>query len=72
MKDAILLELARRWEIDAAPPEFEEGGSPEAERNSAGRRGMREAKRECADTLRTLISVLGGDDMQQDIAVVRR
>lgn len=58
MKDEVLVELARRWERDAAEPGVEDG-SPGAEVNNAKSQGMRETKRECADTLRTLVLILG-------------
>lgn len=58
MKDSILLELAARWERDAKTPEITDG-SQEAAIENAVARGHRECKRECADTIRTLISVLG-------------
>lgn len=50
MKDIVLLELANRWDLDAADPN-EEGNNV--------KRGAQEAKRECADTLRTLVGLLG-------------
>ena len=58
MKDIIVLELANRWEQDATSPRIADG-SKEAEITNAVARGRREAKRECADTLRQLVSVLG-------------
>ena len=58
MKDAILLELASRWEQESKTPECQDG-SPEAEISNAKSSGRRECKRECADTLRTLISMIG-------------
>lgn len=58
MKDAVLLELASRWEQDAKIPEHE-NGSPEAEISNAVARGHRECKRECADALRMLIQLMG-------------
>ena len=58
MKDVILIELANRWIADAAYPKEilneEEGGCIGA-RNAA----IRETKRECADTLITLVQMLG-------------
>lgn len=60
MKDVILLELARRWDLDAVPPDCEDG-SPEAQRSNGIAEGRREAKRECADTLRTLVSLLASE-----------
>jgi len=58
MKDAILLELANRWEQEAKTPECLDG-SPEADIRNAVSKGHRECKRECADTVRTLVSLLG-------------
>ena len=58
MKDAILIELAARWERDAKCPQCEDG-SPDAQVGNALARGSREAKRECADGLRMLVSMLG-------------
>ena len=58
MKDAILLELANRWDADARHPQAEDG-SEEARLGNAVRKGMREAKRECADALRSLVSLIG-------------
>lgn len=58
MKDAILLELATRWEREAKTPEIE-NGSDEAKIPNAVARGHRECKRECADALRMLVSVIG-------------
>lgn len=62
MNPQILIELANRWEQDAKEPE-----SPEAQDNSLGNainnavaRGERQAKRECADGLKMLVSLLGG------------
>jgi hypothetical protein len=58
MKDEILLELATRWEWEAETPQCMDG-SEDAKITNAVAVGNREAKRECADTLRTLISMLG-------------
>lgn len=57
MKDAVLLALADRWIRDAKCPE-DADGSPAAIDNAKAE-GVREAKRECADTLRTLIQIIG-------------
>ena len=54
---AVLLEMASRWENDAVAPEKEDG-SPLAQRGNDLSKGIREGKRECADGLRTLISLL--------------
>ena len=61
MKDAILLELAARWERDAVAPQCEDG-SPDAQRGNNIAQGRREGKRECADALRSLVQLLGGND----------
>lgn len=61
MKDAILLELARRWDLDAVSPDCEDG-SPEARYINGIASGRRETKRECADTLRTLVGILGDEE----------
>lgn len=58
MKDAILLELARRWDADAVTPETM-SGAEDAKIGNAVDKGRREAKRECADTLRSLVSIIG-------------
>ena len=58
MKDAVLLELATRWDKEAKSPECQ-NGSKEAEIGNAKAEGGRETKRECADTLRTLVGMLG-------------
>ena len=57
MNPAILLELAARWERDAKEPQVEDG-SPAANGPNAVNKGKREAKRECADTLRMIIKLL--------------
>ena len=61
MKDAILMELATRWDADARVPDCMDG-SPEATVPNAIDRGRRETKRECADALRMLVGLLGGND----------
>jgi hypothetical protein len=60
MKDAILLELAARWDRDGKPPQVEDG-DPRAQMTNAEYKGERSAKRECANTLRELIRMLGGE-----------
>lgn len=60
MKDSILLELAHRWERDAQEPRAV-NGSDEARIPNAVAQGERQAKRECADALRTLVQLLGGE-----------
>jgi hypothetical protein len=58
MKDAVLYELANRWDRDAQEPVTEDG-SPEAKVRNAVNQGIREGKRECADCLRSLIGLIG-------------
>ena len=58
MNPVLLLELAKRWDQDAKEPEMQDG-SEKAKIGNAKRQGYRECKRECADTLRTLIEMLG-------------
>lgn len=58
MKDAVLLELAKRWEREATAPNCEDG-SDDAKVGNAIAKGRREAKRECADGLRMLVGMLG-------------
>jgi hypothetical protein len=58
MKDAVLLELATKWEHDAKTPERRDG-SEEAVIPNAVEKGRREGKRECADALRMLVDMLG-------------
>lgn len=55
MNDNILLELADRWDRDAVNPAVE----AEDPIHNQLTKGQRECKRECADTLRTLVSMLG-------------
>jgi len=61
MKSSILLELARRWEQDAVQPQMQDG-APEAALKNAIAKGERQAKRECADALKTLVNLLGEKD----------
>lgn len=58
MNDAVLLELARRWDDDAKEPSVI-SGSDDAKVPNAVSKCERRVKRECADTLRTLVSMLG-------------
>ena len=60
MKDAILIELAARWDRDAIAPQ-RESGYEDAKIGNAVSKGERQAKRECADTIRTLVQMLGGE-----------
>jgi len=57
MNPAILLELAARWDRDAEDPNCTDG-SPDAKYSNGVAAGMRHSKRECADALRSLISLL--------------
>lgn len=61
MKDAVLLELASRWERDAEPPICSDG-SPGAAISNAEAHGRRQGLRECADALRMLVTLLGNKD----------
>lgn len=58
VKSSILLELARRWEEDAVTPQCQDGAE-EAKIGNAIAKGERQAKRECADALKTLVHLLG-------------
>jgi hypothetical protein len=58
MKDAVLRELAQRWEEDAKEPGVQDG-SPEGAIRNAELQGDRRAKRECAETLRMVIAICG-------------
>lgn len=60
MKDAVLLELAARWEREAKTPDCEDG-SDEAKVSRAAGHAHRQALRACADTLRNLVQMLGED-----------
>jgi hypothetical protein len=58
MKDAVLMELAARWEKDAKTPEVQDG-SEDARLPNAKAQGVRETLRMCADSLRMLVDLLG-------------
>ena len=58
MRDSIVLELAKRWDAAARDPMVEDG-SPDAEINNAVARASREVRRECAESLRVLVALLG-------------
>ncbi len=60
MKDAVLLELAARWERDARPPEVEDG-DPRAQVTNAEYKGERRSKGVCAEDLRALVRLLGDE-----------
>lgn len=56
MNSAILLELVKKWEEQADPKK----DAPATDQSGANKdAGRREAKRECADTLRLLVGILG-------------
>lgn len=59
MKDAILIELAHRWEQDSIPYDGPMDGSPNGEMNNARKQGEQETLRMCANTLRSLVSLIG-------------
>jgi len=58
MKDTILIELAARWEREAVTPDCLDVSEEDAIGDYI-EQGNRKAKRECADTLRILVSMLG-------------
>ena len=60
MNPAILLELASRWERDSEKPDTQcaSDNSPESKLKDGLLIGHREAKRECADALRSIVSLL--------------
>lgn len=58
MNEAVLIELARRWDLDAKEPQAMDG-SESAKIPNAIAQGERQAKRECADALRMLVDMLG-------------
>ncbi len=58
MKDAILIELAKRWDQDRLKNVVDDGAE-EAKIQNAVAKGRREGKRECADALRSLVKLLG-------------
>ena len=58
MNDAVLLQLARRWERDATDPGPEDG-SEAAKISNATAHGRRQGLRACADTLRMLVQMIG-------------
>lgn len=60
MNDYVLIELATRWEKDAKGNGVEMlEDTPNGKAIVAMGKGYREAKRECADTIRMLVSLLG-------------
>jgi len=58
MKDAVLIGLAERWKAEAETPETV-GGSEDTAVSDAIKQGDRRTKRECAETLLTLVRLLG-------------
>ena len=57
MNDALILEVAARWEVEAAESMNNSKWSPEERLREAGHR---EGLRRCADTLRLLVSTQAG------------
>ena len=70
MKDAVLLELAARWEREAKAPDCEDGGESAKVPNAIAS-GERRALRACADTLRTLVDMLGDGAQNRELRVTR-
>jgi hypothetical protein len=62
MKDSVLLELAKKWDIDAQPTILCEPRSPEMALSNAEAHGIRQGQRMCADALRMLVDLLGDKD----------
>lgn len=64
MKEAVLLELANRWESEThngnLNAEYKDG--PEGHIKAGKDTGRRETLRECADALRTLVSLVGSKE----------
>ena len=58
MNSAVLLELAKRWDHEAKTPRVQDD-SDSAKMSNAVAKARRETKRGCADTLRTLVKMLG-------------
>lgn len=58
MKDTVLIELANRWKADVQA-DAQTPADEENELGNAKAKGMRETKRECADTLIALVQMLG-------------
>ena len=72
MKDAILIELAARWERDAVEPNCQDD-SDEARIPEAKAQGERETLRMCADTIRSQVELLGdGERVSHQTQAVRR
>lgn len=63
MKDALILEVAARWEAEAAESMNNNKWTPEERLHEAG---YREGKRRCADTLRQLVATLGSGETAVD------
>jgi homospermidine synthase len=71
MKDAVLLELAARWEREARSPDCSDG-SEAAKVPNAIAQGERQALHACADTLRSLVQMLGEGDRNQPLYIARQ
>lgn len=63
MNNSTLLELSRKWERLALPPQVVNTSADAVEAN-ARCRGIREAYHACARDLRSLIALIGGEDEQ--------
>ncbi len=59
MKDETLMELAARWDREAKGDNSPTEDTLEGATRDGKDQGNREGKRECADTLRTLVEILG-------------
>lgn len=70
MKDAVLLELASRWEREARPPGHEDHSEASKVQNATAS-GERQALRACADTLRALVDMLGEEPKSRESAPAR-
>lgn len=71
MNDAVLLELARRWEREAVAPDCADG-SEAAKVPNAIAHGERQAMRACADTLRSLVQMIGDGNCNQPLYAARQ
>lgn len=71
MNAAVLLELSRCWKRNARAPDVESGGK-DAKVPSTIARGERQALRACADTLRTLVQMLGEGNRNQPLYIAKQ
>ena len=60
INETVILELAKRWELEADPPSTEDLPEEADDRNvtQSCDRTYRECKRECADALRSLVDLI--------------